>query len=1131
MMMGVLRTFAGTGLLVAVVSACAWSQDANAPTAAPSGQQVAATTAALQFEISGSVKSGKAPLPGVTITAANSLTGKKVATSTDVDGSFKLAPTSRGKYVVRAELAGFGVVTSEAVINPTTPTQKVEMEMVLLSRVPKAEDGAAAQVAQALGAATGRGGQQLALNSNQEAAGASGGETPLPGMPALGNSGEAANESLAVSGQMGNTQDFAVRNMDDLRDRIEEMRARGELPQGGGPGGFGGGGGPGIMVLGGPGGFGGGGRGGRGGFNPNMFNKPHGTVFYSLGNSALDATPYSVNGNPGNKPDYGSGRFGFMLGGPLKIPHIYDAGTKTFITGGYTGTRANTPYQVFSTVPTDAERAGDFSGVKYTSGPMAGQQVQLYAPNGTPLGTQLPASMIDQTTAAKLLAFIPHENQPGQALNYRYSAAADTNSDSVNFRVIHNFGASGGGPFGGMGGGRGGGGGGGRGGRVRNNINFGLNWTRSNSDILRPFAGIGGTSSSHGLNVNAGYSAGKNRTNNVLRFNFNQQRSEISNLFAGVRNVGSELQIQGASTNAADWGLPGLSFSNFRGLTDVAPQSRSDRSFTIGDTLSKVAGKHNLRFGGEYRRLWTDARNNSNPFGSFTFTGVGTALLVNTGDPAHPQAAVPGTGYDFADFLMGKAQQTSIQYSPLEYSFLANSWNAFVQDDWRVRGNLTLDLGLRYEYQGPYKEVHGQLVNLDVQPGFTAVAAVLPNTVGPYSGFFNSSLVKPDRNNFAPRVGFAWRTISKMVVRGGYGVNYNLGQYRNIVTQLAYQPPFSFTQTNTASLTNLYTFQTGFPTPAVSTLTNNYGVDPNYRLGYVQVWNLNIQRDLGKNLLLNVGYQGSKGTALDIVRAPNRTPTGLLLPNVQAFLWESAEGSSVMHSGSVRVRKRMSNGMSVGGTYVYAKSIDNASSIGGGATVVAQNDLDLAAERGLSSFDVRHRLTMDYMYEFPFGTGKRWLAKPSAARGLLGDWTWSGDATVTSGSPFTARVLGDITNVAQGVNGTLRASYNGQPISIGDPSVGQWFNTAAFSVPVPGTFGNSGRNTIIGPGTVLVNMALSKSFPIKDMMGFEVRLEAQNAFNHPVYSGIDTTVNSPTFGRVISVGSMRRVQVFTRFRF
>jgi hypothetical protein len=391
--------------------------------------------------------------------------------------------------------------------------------------------------------------------------------------------------------------------------------------------------------------------------------------------------------------------------------------------------------------------------------------------------------------------------------------------------------------------------------------------------------------------------------------------------------------------------------------------------------------------------------------------------------------------------------------------------------------------------------------------------------------------VHPDRNNFAPRLGIAWRTKDKFVLRAGYGINYNLGQYRSIVTQLAQQPPFAFTQTNLATLANPLTFATAFPAPSASELTNNFGVDPNYALGYVQVWNVNIQRELPGSTVLNVGYTGSKGTRLDMVRAPNRGPDGLLIDNVQPFLWESAEGSSIMHSGSVRLRHRMHNGISVGGTYVFSKSIDNASSIGGGATVVAQNDLDLAAERGLSSFDQRHRLTADYLVELPFGPGKTFLNNPGALSRIFGDWTWSGDFTIASGTPFTARVIGNVADVSRGVNGTLRANYNGEPIGLPDPSVLQWFNTSAFSVPAPGTFGDAGRNTIIGPGTVLFDMAISKTFPMKDLMGLEVRAEAFNVFNHANFTGIDTNVTSPTFGQVISVANMRRMQFTTRFRF
>jgi hypothetical protein len=233
----------------------------------------------------------------------------------------------------------------------------------------------------------------------------------------------------------------------------------------------------------------------------------------------------------------------------------------------------------------------------------------------------------------------------------------------------------------------------------------------------------------------------------------------------------------------------------------------------------------------------------------------------------------------------------------------------------------------------------------------------------------------------------------------------------------------------------------------------------------------------------------------------------------------------------VRLRKRMSRGVAVGATYTYSKSIDNASSIGGGAQVVAQDDTNLRAERGLSSFDQRHKLTGDWTVELPWGEGRKWLTKPNIARKVLGDWLLQSSFTVASGTPFTARVLGNISDVARGTNGTLRADFNGAPIQIGDRNIKQWFNTAAFSVPAAGTFGDSGRNTIIGPGSLVMNLAMSKNFPLRDSMGLEVRAEAANVLNHPNFSGIDTTVNSPTFGQVISVGSMRKMTLSMHYRF
>ena len=509
---------------------------------------------------------------------------------------------------------------------------------------------------------------------------------------------------------------------------------------------------------------------------------------------------------------------------------------------------------------------------------------------------------------------------------------------------------------------------------------------------------------------------------------------------------------------------------------------------------------------------------------SFVFTGINTSQMAD-GQP------VAGTGFDLADFLLGLPQQTSAQFGANNYHFRANSWDLFVQDEWRVRGNLTFNLGLRYEYLSPYTEVDNRIVNLDVNSDVTAAATVLPGQTGPFSGSFPETLVRPDRNNFAPRIGFAWKPLSKTVVRGGYGINYNTSAYSSIVQQLAFQPPFSIAQTNIQTIPGELTLQNGFPAPSSNEITNNYGVDPNYRLGYVQIWNLDIQQEIRPTLIVNLDYTGTKGTRLDILGAPNRTATGLRIPGVEPFDFESSLGDSRADAGSVRVRKRLQSGFSIGGTYTYSKSLDNASSIGGGANIVAQDAFDLAAERGLSVFDQRHRFTGDFLIELPFGHDRRWLRNNSPWRAAFGDWMWSGSWTIASGFPFTPRVLGDFTDVNRGTNGTLRADLTGLPITVSDPSIGQWFNTAAFSVPAAGQFGDARRNSIEGPGSRVFNMAFTRNFPIREGQVFEIRAQAANIFNTPQYSSIDTTVNSPTFGQVIAVGAMRTFQLSARYRF
>ena len=420
---------------------------------------------------------------------------------------------------------------------------------------------------------------------------------------------------------------------------------------------------------------------------------------------------------------------------------------------------------------------------------------------------------------------------------------------------------------------------------------------------------------------------------------------------------------------------------------------------------------------------------------------------------------------------------------------------------------------------------------------------MLPEQTGSFNGLatsFQPSLINPDRNNFAPRIGIAWRPMKQTVVRAGYGINYNLAQYGAIIQDFAFQPPFAITSTNVSTPANLLTLQNGFPV-VNSAVTNNFAVDPNYRLGYVQVWNLDIQRQLPAGVVMNLDYNGSKGTRLDVERA-------ITIAGVQPFIYESSAGNSVYNSGSIRLRKRMAHGIAVSGTYAYSKSIDDASSIGGGGTVVAQNPFDIAADRGLSSFDQRHKFTGNWIYELPFGENHR-FAQRGALSHILDGWQWSGDFTIGSGLFFTPRVLGNSLDINRGVSGSLRANATGAPVSLGSPTTLEWFNTAAFCSPASGSgsntpgsgstcanpngtsFGDAGRNIIEGPGQITFDMNLAKIITIKESRALEFRIQAANVFNTAHFTAINTIVNSLTYGEVTSVGSMRRITLLARFRF
>jgi hypothetical protein len=565
--------------------------------------------------------------------------------------------------------------------------------------------------------------------------------------------------------------------------------------------------------------------------------------------------------------------------------------------------------------------------------------------------------------------------------------------------------------------------------------------------------------------------------------------------------------ITGISNDPFDWGLPGISFTSFGGLNDPTARRELDQTYSISETVSWNRGKHNWRFGGDYRRILQSFRSARNAEGGFVFTGFATSQY-----PAGSTQPVTDTGYDFADFLLGFPQQTSLQSGANSYNFRANAFDFFAQDDWRFRSNLSFNLGLRYEYNGPYTEASDRIANLDVAPGFTSAAAVLPGHAGPFNGIFPVSLVRPDRGDFAPRIGIAWKPQKQTVVRTGYGINYNLAQYGTMIQNFAFQPPFANTATNTTDIKGLISasplkLTNGFPPLSGNTVTNNFAVNPNYRLGYVQIWNLDIQREFPGGVMMNAGYNGAKGTRLDTQRA-------LVVSSGQPFVYESSEGNSILHAASVRLRRRMAKGLGLSTQYVLSKSIDDASSIGGGGSVVAQDPFDISADRGLSSFDQRHKFTGNWIYDLPFGENRRFVPKGAWSH-ILGGCQWNGDFTVGSGLYFTARVLGGGLDISRGVSGSLRANMvAGQSISIGDPTTLKWFNTAAFCAPSASCvnpngsiFGDAGRNIIEGPGQVSLNMSLNKTITIKESRALELRISANNVFNTVRFTSINSVVN------------------------
>jgi len=1124
-------------------------------------------------KLHGVVKSGNIPLPGVTVTAQNTLTGKRYSTTTDITGAWLLSIPQNGRYVIRTQFAAFAAGSQEALFNATSShDQTLTFSLMLASRAAalqaqqdRAQGGAGAATdaaADAIRQLAGNGAQTLSLVNamsgeaeNQQGTGAPAGAA----LPSVAANADFGGDSVAISGQAGQVSPLAGVDMDRIRDAIETARAQGALPEGaaglfGGGGGFGGGIAGGGGFGGGFGGFGGG-RGNFRGFNP---GQPHGSVFWYGSNSALNAEPFALNGQQQEQPASGSNRFGITFMSAPYIPHLTKPSGKDTVFLTLSGTRQSSPIDEYAIVPNDGsiartynERSGNFTGQPTLFDPANDTNCAQYGatPGQAFPGNVIPAGCITSQATA-LLKYYPapnlSPNSNASGYNYHELTTAQTNSTQFGVRYLRTLGKNatltgGGGRGGGGGGGGGRGAGGGRNQNqgLRQSINLNYNWSGSAADNVNIIPQLGGKNSSNSNSLQAGYTIGYKKFTNIFNANWNQTTSQTTNFFTDVSDIATTLGILGPdgplNTLSTNYGVPSISLGPIQGLNELQPAFSLSQTISVSETLSWIHGKHNLRFGGDYRRVHRNFLGGSNSTGSFTFSGKFT----------EDASLDPTTGSALADFLLGLPQETNID-APTSKSYLRdNVFDLFATDDWRARPSLTLNYGLRYEFFAPYTEKYGRQSVVDTNPsgGFTELAEFQSGSAPPFAGgALPASLIYPFPLALMPRLGLAWRVpkLKQLVVRAGYGMNFTVGQYGSFASTtalqpMALQPAFVNEQTNEATEPGQFTLANGFPSTPTSSTLGTYAVDPHYRLPYVQAYNLDVQKTLPWGIVLNVGYNGSMGSRLDVKSTPRRSisspdtnynpATGL---PYAIFTYDQADAFSRFNAGTVRVNKRLTGGVSLGANYQYSHSIDDASG-------TVQNWQNILAEEGNSSFDVRHKVSGNYLFELPFGQDKRWVTTGTGAH-ILEGFSISGTFTFATGSPLTPYYPAAASDISRGVAGILRPNYvAGISPTAGGGTKDHWFNVAAFTQPTPDAFGNAfgdvSRDSLRGPGIVQNNMSLSKTMQLGDTRSMEIRATASNVFNTVQYSGVGTSLNSPTAGQITSVAGMRSFNFTARFRF
>jgi hypothetical protein len=858
-------------------------------------------------------------------------------------------------------------------------------------------------------------------------------------------------------------------------------------------------------------------------------NAFHGTVFEFVRNAKMDAKNFF---DPQDKPipPFTRNQYGTTVGGPV-------ISNKLFFMFNWEGLREKKSLTSNASLPLTAWRTGDFSDLRDNSGnPViiydpatrvfnaAGDVLQ--APTPFP-GNRIPANRI-HPVAQKLLPYYPLPEKETTGSNFVNNEARRVDMDQFTYRFDYSQSSI---------------------------MNWFFRHSQSHELGYDPFAipnmGSNTDTDVHQLVLGNTRTIGTNKLND-LRIGFGQLKNGHISPRANVENVVQALGINLPTDNPLYWGVPNIGVSGLSGLGEEsdAPFINDDKTIQFVDNFSWILGNHSVKFGGEIRRVLYDQIGGVVTRGRFGFDGRYTQ------QPLLPAAQRGGAA--FADFLLGHFNQAEAQIGAPIADFRSNYYAIYIQDNWKATSNLTIDFGLRWEYDQPFIDKDDKIVNIDYtwdnsyEPVFVRTGTGDPYEGNPpfrlasnvpyvRDGRFGRGAYKPDYNDIAPRLGLAWSVNPKTVVRAGGGIYY-VRDIGNAVFDIVRNAPFTIRNSEPAES---FRPNLSFAQPFARTGSPTFILAAEYDVpsSYIAQWSLGFQRELPGAISAEVTYFGSAGVHLRRLQTYNNTQPSQLantnlsrpFPHLGGMQVMNAPSHSKYHALYLKTQKRFSHGISFLSSFSYGKSIDNGSGIrtSVGDPLTPSNDYDLELETGPSAFDFRKRWTTSWIWELPFGQDRRFMNRGGVADFVLGGWQLGGILTLQDGFPFT--VTCGPGNIQNG-GGQCRPDPTGEDpqLPASERSRTRWFNTNAYVdrlAPGPFRYGTVKRNSVYGPGIKSFDMSINKNFAVGSD-NVEFRVEVFNLPNVPIWGQPGSQLRTPNYGVITSTRmDSRQIQLGIKYVF